>query len=431
MSTFIIKSSFHFILSLLIIGCHSTAGMHSQTGFSFGPVSSQITTNSAKIWLRTEIEEKLQIEYSKNKNFKRSKFTKLIHSSSKSDFTSIHHLKKLLPDTEYFYRGVIKNKNPVYSIIGRFQTPSEKNIPFRFSVSGDTCAKYQPFDLFNKIKSKNPNFFIYLGDTICADSPLKEFHPVLWHYRYKYKENRDDESLQKFLRDIPVYAIWDDHEVENNFNSSWGEKIEIARQAFREYWPVKSKEKAILYYSFSWSNLADFFILDTRQFRSKKTDRNGYTPQATMLGKKQKDWFIEKLSKSNAPFKFIISSVAFNTYKKKDKWSDFVTERNEIVNHIKKNNINGIVILSADLHKAIAFSKKGTKIREYTVGPIAAKKNCSKKKYYESKGYFFMCDSYNYLMIDISKEEGEPTAEVKYYDEKNNLRFREKFSSNE
>tara|TARA_Y100000814_G_scaffold75146_2_gene46603 strand:- start:1038 stop:1142 length:105 start_codon:yes stop_codon:yes gene_type:complete len=34
-------------------------------------------------------------------------------------------------------------------------------------------------------------------------------------------------------------------------------------------------------------------------------------------------------------------------------------------------------------------------------------------------------------MIDISKEEGEPTAEVKYYDEKNNLRFREKFSSNE
>ena len=89
------------------------------------------------------------------------------------------------------------------------------------------------------------------------------------------------------------------------------------------------------------------------------------------------------------------------------------------------------MILSADLHKAIAFPKKGIKIREYTVGPIAAKKNCSKKKYYESKGYFFMCDSYNYLMIDISKEEGEPTAEVKYYDEKNNLRFREKFSSNE
>tara|TARA_B100000029_G_scaffold354202_1_gene346987 strand:- start:1079 stop:2374 length:1296 start_codon:yes stop_codon:yes gene_type:complete len=425
------KIFMHFLLSALIIGCHTTAGMDSKSVFSFGPVSSQITTTSAKVWLRTEFKENLQIEYSKNRDFNHSQFTELIISSSKSDFTSIHHLKHLLPDTEYFYRGVIKKRPPIYSLIGRFRTPSKEDTPFKFTVSGDTCAKYQPFDLFNKMKNKNPNFFIYLGDTICADSPLKEFHPALWHYRYKYKENRDDESLQKFLRNVPVYAIWDDHEVENNFNSSWGPKIKIARQAFREYWPVKSEEKTILYYSFSWSKLADFIILDTRQFRSKKTDRNGYTPDATMLGTKQKNWLKKKLSKSKAPFKFIISSVAFNTHRKKDKWSDFITERNEILNYIKKNKINGIIILSADLHKAIAFPKKENKIREFTVGPIAAKKNCSKKKYYESKGYFFMCDSYNYLLIDISKEAGNPSVEVKYYDEKNNLRFREKYTADE
>ena len=279
------------------------------------------------------------------------------------------------------------------------------------------------------MKSKNPDFFIYLGDTICADSPLKEFFPVLWHYRYKYKENRDDESLQKFLKDIPVYAIWDDHEVENNFNSSWGKQIVIGRQAFREYWPVKTKEKKILYYSFSWSSLADFFILDTRQFRSKKTDRNGKNPKATILGIEQKNWLKKKLLESQAPFKFIITSVAFNTHKKKDKWSDFVTERNEIKKYIKKYNINGIVMLSADLHKAIAFPKRGLKTREYTVGPIAAKKNCSRKKYYESKGFFFMCDSYNYLLIDIFKEKGMAKAEVKYFDENNTLRFQEKFNS--
>ena len=42
-----------------------------------------------------------------------------------------------------------------------------------------------------------------------------------------------------------------------------------------------------------------------------------------------------------------------------------------------------------------------------------------------------MCDSYNYLLIDVSKEEGKSTAEVKYFDEKNTLRFREKFTADE
>ena len=40
-----------------------------------------------------------------------------------------------------------------------------------------------------------------------------------------------------------------------------------------------------------------------------------------------------------------------------------------------------------------------------------------------------MCDSYNYLLIDIFKEKGMAKAEVKYFDENNNLRFQEKFNS--
>ncbi|MED5578685.1 MAG: alkaline phosphatase D family protein [Nitrospinota bacterium] len=428
----ILTKKFFVCFSLLVLttGCQTTTSMNYKAGFSFGPASSQITTATASIWLRTKNEENLQVAYSKSRNFSRSKFTKIIRSTSQTDFTSIHNLKRLLPDTEYFYRGVIRSKNIAYGDIGRFRTPSEKLLSFRFAVSGDTRAKYQPFDLFNKIGQKKPDFFIYLGDTIYADYPSKEFFADLSHYRWKYRENRDDKPLQEFLKKIPVYAVWDDHEVENNFNSSWGPQIATARRAFREYWPVKSKEKKILYYSFSWSPLADFFILDTRQFRSAKTDENGEAPDATMLGKKQKKWFKKAISKSKAPFKFIISSVPFNTYKNVDKWSGYVTERDEIKNHITRNNIRGIVTISADIHRAIAFSNSSGEPREYIVGPIAANIKCSKKNFYESLGYFFMCDSYNYLTIDVTVEHGKPTAEIKYFDDKNKLRYREKFKSN-
>ena len=424
-----------FSIFFLITGCQTVNPINSNGGFSFAPASSQITYTSGSVWLRTDNAASLHVEYSESRNFAQSKFTKTMESTSQSDVTSIHNLKKLLPDTEYFYRGVIRNEikkgNPIYSSVGRFRTPSEKADSFRFAISGDTIAKFQPFDLFNKMREKKPDFFIYLGDTIYADYPSKEFIPVLSHYRWKYRENREDQPLQEFLKNVPVYAVWDDHEVENNFDSSWGAQIAVGRQAFREYWPVKSKEKTKLYYTFPWSPLADFFILDTRQFRSEKKDKTGHTPEATMLGIKQKEWFKKALSKSKSPFKFVISSVPFNTYKKTDKWSDYVSERNEIKDYIRKNNISGVVTLSADIHKAIAFSKEGRKTREYIVGPIAAKMYCSRKDYYESKGYFFMCDSYNYLLIDVSKEEGKSTAEVKYFDEKNTLRFRERFTADE
>ena len=112
------------------------------------------------------------------------------------------------------------------------------------------------------------------------------------------------------------------------------------------------------------------------------------------------------------------------------KYPTFKEGLDEIKNHITRNNIRGVVTISADIHRAIAFSNSSGEPREYIVGPIAANIKCSKKNFYESLGYFFMCDSYNYLTIDVTVEHGKPTAEVKYFDDKNKLRYREKFKSN-
>ena len=68
-----------------------------------------------------------------------------------------------------------------------------------------------------------------------------------------------------------TYAMWDDHEVQNDFDSTHP-NIPEGRQAFREYWPVRGAvdDPTVLYRRFAWGPAADFFVLDCRQYRSPR-----------------------------------------------------------------------------------------------------------------------------------------------------------------
>jgi alkaline phosphatase D len=59
-------------------------------------------------------------------------------------------------------------------------------------------------------------------------------------------------------------------------------------------------ERQRIYRSFRWGKAMELFLLDTRQYR----DPNG----RTMLGKTQKKWLLDKVSRSIALFKFIATS---------------------------------------------------------------------------------------------------------------------------
>jgi hypothetical protein len=98
---------------------------------------------------------------------------------------------------------------------------------------------YQPFKRFDVIDGKQPDFFMHPGDTIYADLPArKPFSPTVAHYRSKHAANRKDPNLQNFFARHVTYAIWDDHETEDNCNSH-NPYMERALQVFKEYWPCK------------------------------------------------------------------------------------------------------------------------------------------------------------------------------------------------
>src|SRR5919106_4976135 len=169
-----------------------------------------------------------------------------------------------------------------------------------------------------------PDFAVMLGDLIYADDrcpsppnvPGADFQAsTLEHYRAKHRYQREDAALQRFLAAVPVYAIWDDHEVLNNFSGPHEPLMPAGRQALREYWPiaVAPDDPHRLYRSVRRGKDLELFILDTRQYRSSNSERDG--PGKTMLGHAQREWLLDGLAKSTATWKVIVTSVPLSNQK--------------------------------------------------------------------------------------------------------------------
>lgn len=77
-----------------------------------------------------------------------------------------------------------------------------------------------------------------------------------------------------------------------------------------------------------------------------------------MLGPRQKAWLKDRLSKSDASFKVIASSVPWEFCSKGeslDTWNGFRAERNELFDFIRQNRAEGVFLVSADRHRSDAY----------------------------------------------------------------------------
>jgi alkaline phosphatase D len=94
-------------------------------------------------------------------------------------------------------------------------------------------------------------------------------------------------------------------------------------------------------------------MLDGRFYRT-----NPHKKPPTMLGPTQKAWLLAALAASNATFKVIASPVPWS-YKSKgkslDTWNGYKQERAEIFDFLAHNNIEGVLLLSADRHRSDAW----------------------------------------------------------------------------
>jgi alkaline phosphatase D len=397
----------------------SSSGLLPQ-GVAIGDVSSQ----RALLWLRTDGAAVVRVEWAPLSVWGQvstsatvvapiSK-TVLLKTGAETDYTLTIPLEGLTPSTRYRYHVVVGPAESSQSLLlrkpaatGEFVTlpavTTSETVSFAWSGdlgSGGRCRRgVDGYPIFDVIHRYHPDFFLFLGDTIYADhlcpsppnEPGADFKATtLDAYRLRHRYQRGADALRRFLVETPVYVVWDDHEVRNNFAGPYDEQMPAGRQALREYWPIASplEDPHRLYRTVQYGADLELFILDVRQYRSRNVDRDGASK--TMLGATQLAWLLDGLQRSTATWKVIATPVPLSIPKGgdisvpgNDGWAGgpdgtgFERERQVIVDAILNRTIKNVVFLSGDVHwvQANAYDPNQDGIidfHEYIAGPLSA-----------------------------------------------------------
>jgi alkaline phosphatase D len=375
-----------------------------------------VTGDSALIWFRTAGPALAWVEWDAPQAGRgRSGRSAVVRTDSEHDYTVTVPLNGLIPATRYRYR--IHAAPPVdgrqlpetmpEAGPGHFTTAEAPDAaePLTFVWSGDLGGQQRCRDaqagyvIFDRIRQIHPAFAILLGDLIYGDDrcssppnvPGSDFVATnLDGYRAKHRYQREDPALQRFLAAVPVYAVWDDHEVKNNFSGPTEPLMPAGRRALLDYWPIGTApdDPFRLYRKVRRGADLELFILDTRQYRSSNTLPDG--PGKTMLGAAQRDWLIEELGRSAATWKVIASSVPLSNAKPgsilipgNDSWAlgpdgtGFQTELQTIVQQIIERRIRNVIWLVADVHYAQVNEYDPDRdgladFHEFICGPLSA-----------------------------------------------------------
>lgn len=390
-----------------------------------GTAVGDVTSQSALLWLRTKGSKAVQVEWASVEAWKKMSAMASVHSEAartpvvmtgpETDYTLSIPLDRLTPATRYRYHIVVWETAPSGSASkhgvaaeGEFSTLPDAvtSAPVTFAWSGDLGGQHRcrqgpaGYPIFDTIRAQQPDFFIFLGDTIYSDdvcpSPPNEpganfTATTLAEYRARQRYQRGAAALQRLLEAMPVYVTWDDHEVKNNFAGPFESQMPAGRQALREYWPIRTdaSDPHRLYRTIRDGADLELFFLDTRQYRSKNADLDG--PAKTMLGTQQLKWLLDGLRASTATWKVIVTSVPLSVPKGGgimvpgyDGWAGgadgtgFELERQVIVDAIVGEKMKNVVFLGGDIHSVQAnvydVNQDGTPdFHEFVAGPLSAR----------------------------------------------------------
>ncbi|MFD0385524.1 alkaline phosphatase D family protein [Streptomyces stramineus] len=224
---------------------------------------------------------------------------------------------------------------------------------------------------------------------------------TLEDYRLRYALARTDPDLRAAHAAHPWVVTWDDHEVENNYAAGVPQDSEdparfLRRRAaaYRAYWenmplrPAQYPRGADMrLYRRLHFGLAQFDILDTRQYRSDQAYGDGWKypgPESqdvsrTMTGQAQERWLLDGFRASSATWNVIPQQVAFSRRRltrtgpsrlSMDAWDGYPASRDRVLQGARAAGAGNLIVLSGDshIHLAMDIKKDFDDPRSPTVG---------------------------------------------------------------
>ncbi|MEV7210287.1 MULTISPECIES: alkaline phosphatase D family protein [unclassified Streptomyces] len=321
---------------------------------------------------------------------------------------SVHvDVKGLTPGTVYYYRF---RAGAWLSPAGRTRTaPAAGSATGSLKLAAVACQAYMDgyYTVLRHVAEDDVDVVFHLGDYLyeyAVNSAGGERHytdvtlpdvfnretMTLADYRLRYSLYKTDEDLRAAHARHPFVVAWDDHETENNYAGSVPENdippsefLLRRAAAYRAYWenqPLRAAQlpqgpDARLYRRLQWGTLAQFDILDTRQYRSDQAyDDRPHAPGAesddparTITGTAQEQWLLDGWKASTALWNVMPQQVCFSQRKfdvtadaalSMDAWDGYRASRDRVVAGAKAAGVDNWLILTGDVHVGYALDVK-------------------------------------------------------------------------
>ncbi|MBA4032492.1 MAG: alkaline phosphatase [Planctomyces sp.] len=324
------------------------------------------------------------------------KFTRIVQSGTAVATPDLAHsvhveLKGLPPDRWYFYRFITSGET---SRVGRFRTtPLATAMPRELNFAFASCQHFEQglFTAYDHLAKEDLDLVFHLGDYIyeykgkdkLVRKHLGEEIETLANYRQRHAQYKSDEFLQAAHALCPWVVAWDDHEFDNNCANYISEQKNVdaasfldrranSYRAYYEHMPLPATclpegPHMALYRPSNFGRLADFSVLDTRQYRSDQPCGDGnkppcpesLLPSQTMLGPKQEQWLADRLQGSQSVWNVLAQQVMMGHVDRKageeiaysmDQWPGYEVERQRVIGFFEREKISNPVVLTGDIH---------------------------------------------------------------------------------
>ena len=315
---------------------------------------------------------------------------------------SVHaEAKGLKPDHWYFYQFTVGDAR---SPVGRTRTlPATAATPNRLKLAFASCQNYEQgyFTAYEQMARDDLDLVFHLGDYIYEDphqekgtlvrkhtGPSDRRLMTLAEYRERHALYRSDPLLSGMHARCPWFVTWDDHEFDNNYANDIQEEktsgnakadpIEFlvrraaAFQAYYEFLPLRPRSlphgpDMRLYRKARFGRLAEFFVLDTRQYRTDQPNGDGLKPlneealkkTNSLLGRKQRGWLDAGLIASQGTWNVLAQQVMMGIVDfpsgdesrySMDQWPGYAYERMELMRFLADRKVPNPIVLTGDIH---------------------------------------------------------------------------------
>jgi alkaline phosphatase D len=304
---------------------------------------------------------------------------------------SVHvEVSGLQPHRWYWYQFRAGDE---LSPIGRTRTlPQARAAVDRLRFAIASCQHYETglYTAYQHMAEEDLDLVLHLGDYIYENPGRDDF--VRKHvggelitiddYRNRYAQYKSDPILRTVHERFPFIAVWDDHEVDNNYAGLYqegGTPIEefalrraAAYKAYYEHMPLRRRSvpkgpRLQLYRPFEYGALASISMLDTRQYRTDQPCGDNVQPvcveardpRATLLGNDQEQWLMKRLDRSRASWNVLAQQIQIAHLDRMpgpearysmDKWDGYEQNRARLLKFLGTRKPSNPVTLAGDVH---------------------------------------------------------------------------------